>query len=228
MTLPTITAPPGTPVFLADGHGITDDSVFALWKPNTGHSRTRRVWTVSERIVTVQWFLEAEDLAAVDTWLEETLEAASLPFAARVRNQGDGEALLWWRARWVDYSFDMLPLGRARMSGRLFLTGEGSETGPDTSALAMEAGIALIDIRSSIELPSHLAMEVGLALLGPKALRMEASIALLGTYLPHIPDGGNTERIWSGHARTPVPGSEINRATQENLQRAWMGLHHGF
>lgn len=182
MTLPTITAPEGAPVFLAEGHEIEEDSVFAQVAYTTGHSRARRVWTVPERVVTVSWLLEPDVLAAVDDWYETTLRVGSRQFAARVRNQGASAALLWWTARWITYQVEMMNLGRGRVSGTLLLTGDGSEIGPDTGALAMEIEIPLIDIRSNANVPQVLAMEISIALVQPHVLEMEVEIDLLSSY----------------------------------------------
>lgn len=180
MSLPSITAPSGTPPFLAYGHGIEEDSVFANVKSATGHGRKRRVYTVPERVVQVSWFLDADELEAVEDWYENTLQAGSLEFAAQVANQGPG--LLWWTARWVDIQYELLHFGRARVTGSLFLTGEGSETGPDTSDLAMEVVVALIDIRSKAVLSSSLAMEVVINLVQPLELAIEVEIELGSVY----------------------------------------------
>lgn len=208
MTLPTITAPDGAPVFLAEGHGIEEDSVFAQVGYTTGHSRARRVWTVPERAVAVSWLLDADVMAAVDDWYENTLLAGTRQFAARVRNQGAGSALLWWTARWIDFQTEMLNLGRGRVSGMLLLTGEGSETGPETGALAMEVEIALLDVRSTVSVPKNLAMEILIELLQPQVLRMEISIALLNSY--EIVNGRITQ-------------DNVQRETQDGVPRVTQG-----
>lgn len=182
MSLPSITVPPGSPCFLAEGHAITEDSVYADVAPITGHSRTRRVWTVGERVVSVRWFLEAADMARVEAWFENDLLAGSRQFSVEVRSQADGQALVWWAARWVHFETEMMALGRGTVSGQLFLVGEPSDTPPDTSALAAEISIPLMDVRSSLPLPVHLAAEVLIALTQPAQLRAEIVIALLSAY----------------------------------------------
>jgi hypothetical protein len=176
MTLPLITVPEGTPCFLAEGHGIDEDSVFAQVPFATGHSRARRVWSVTERLVSVSWLLEADEMAAVDEWFEDTLQAGAAEFAAQVKNVGAG--LLWWRARWVSFQTEMLHLGRGRVSGVLLLTGEGSVTGPETGVLRMEVLVPLLDVRSLVDVAKPLAMEVLVPLRQPAVLRMEVFVAL--------------------------------------------------
>jgi hypothetical protein len=225
MTLPTITAPSGTPVFLAEGHGIEEDSVFAQVKFATGHSRARRVWTVTERVVSVQWFLEADEMLAVDDWYENVLLAGAREFSAYVRNQGDG--MLWWRARWVEYRTEMLHKGRGRVTGSLLLTGEGSVTGPDTGALEMEIAVALLDTRSTVSVPSGLAMEISIALLQPQLLAAEITVALLSVDTTVGPSSGDIGRLWAGMAITPGRSDDIDITDQTLIQRAWMEIANG-
>lgn len=131
MTLPTIRPPAGTPAFLADGLTISEDSVYASVGMASGHSRQRRRWTVTERVVPVAWLLREQRLADVDRWFNETLEAGTLPFAAPIANQGLGPRRLWWRATWISYQVEMLVgTARGRVTGSLLLVGDGYEVGP--------------------------------------------------------------------------------------------------
>jgi hypothetical protein len=199
MTLPLITPPVGTPLFLVEGHGIDEDSVFDQVAFATGHSRARRVWTVTERAVSVRWLLDADELAAVDAWYEDTLAAGSLEFAVQVKDLGPG--LRWWRARWISFETQLLHLGRGLVTGTLFLTGEGSESGPETGALTMEVDVALLDDRSNVSVPKVLAMEVLVHLLQPAFLQMEVTVSLAGVY-------SLRRRTEAGVVRTTEDGAE--------------------
>lgn len=222
MTLPTLTAPVSAPVFLAEGHGIEEDPVFTDVQVASGHARRRRVFTVAERVVSVRWLLEAAQMAAVDDWFENTLQAGALSWSAQVANQA-GPGLVWWEARWLaPPQFEMLHLGRGLVSGQLFLVGEPSEAGPETGVLRAEMLARLLDVRGNVSVPKVLAMEVLAALEQPQVLRMEIEAALLNVNPEQLLDGGDFERIWVRLARTPVPGDEINRSDQELLQRAWV------
>lgn len=182
MTLPTIIAPPTAPVFLAAGHQINEDGVFAPVRFGTGHARNRRTRTKTERTVSVSWFLEAGPLADVWSWYENDLQAGALPFAARVANQ-EGAGLVYWAARWVDFNIELLPKGRGRLTGQLYLYGEPSETGPDLSELAAEVSIALQGAATAT-IPSNLAAEVVIALEASSSdltLQAEVAIGLDGT-----------------------------------------------
>lgn len=208
-TLPSITAPAAVWPFLADGHSIDEDSHYSQVGFTTGHSRARRRWTETARVVTVRWLLEEADLTAVTSWYEDTLLAGAREWSARVRKQGAGpETGLWWRARWIDYQTEMIGLGRGIVSGRLLLIGEGGVDPPETSTLAMELGIALLDIRSTVSVPAHLAMEITIALLQPTTeLAIEIEVSLLMDYF--VTDARLTEE---GEPR--ITETEDNRAIE--------------
>jgi hypothetical protein len=159
MSLPGITAPPGTPVFFYLGHAVNESSVFATVKMAAGHSRARRKQSVPERIVSVQWQLEAAEMKAVVDWYEDTLKAGALEFSAHVAAETI-TGLVYWQARWKSFSTELQHFGRGRISGELFLRGEPSTDAPNTSSLAMEIGIALRSIRGSIAGNANLAMEI--------------------------------------------------------------------
>lgn len=178
MSLPGITEPEGTPFVLAEGHSIEEDSVYRDVRFGHGHGRKRRVRTAGDRVVAVSKFLKPAQLAAYDDWIEYTLVAASLEFAAQVASQ-DGETPLWWRARWVaPPTFEMLPLGRARVSGSLFLTGEGETEGPDTSTLSMRITAPLVAGAAFIRSPVALSMSITAPLQASLLLSMSITAAL--------------------------------------------------
>lgn len=179
MTLPTILPPSSAPAFLVDGHEFAETGAFSPVRFGSGHARLRRVRSATKRIVFVRWFLEAAPLAAVEAWYESDLKAGSLPFTARVANQ-EGEGLVYWAARWLSFECELLHYGRGRVSGRLLLIGEPSETGPELSELALEARIGLEAIAEAT-IPSDFALEAVIALeasLGDPNMALEVAIAL--------------------------------------------------
>lgn len=199
--LPAITTPPGTAEFLASGYEVDEDSVYSQWRPATGHSRARRVWTVTERVVRIEWFLAAGQLEAVEEWFETTLQVGARTFSARVLNEATGPTLLWWEARWIEIQYDMLPLGRARVSGSLMLFGDGSIEPPEFGLMAAEFRIELKDIRSTVFPPAHLAAEFRIDLIGshPVGLAAEFLIEL-------ALDGGETRVTEAGETRLTEAG----------------------
>lgn len=177
VTLPTIIAPPSAPVFLAAGHQVNEDGAFAPVRFATGHARNRRTRTVTERTVTVGWFLNAGPLADVWAWYENDLQSGTLPFSARVAND-EGDGLVYWAARWVDFQIEMLPNGRGRLTGTLYLYGEPSDVGPDLAELAVEVSVRLAGAATAM-IPSNLAVEVVVALEADSAdLTMQAEVSV--------------------------------------------------
>lgn len=136
MALPPIIAPPGTPVFLADGNDVEDISRHAQVRFATGHGRARPVRAALDSIVSVQWFLEAAQMADVYAWYEDGLDAGARTFSAYLKRFGVG--MYWREARWLNFETEMLHLGRGRVSGRLFLFGPEYTEGPAVNDLAVE------------------------------------------------------------------------------------------
>lgn len=142
MTLPALVAPAGTPPFLAAGHSHAESEVYGDVDFTVGHSRKRRLWVGTDRVVGVEWTLTAAQMAAVDAWFEGSLLAGEREFAARVAAQGPG--LLWWTAQWVEpYEATPLDGGRWHIVGKLLLTGIGYSAGPVLPKLAIEFNAAL-------------------------------------------------------------------------------------
>lgn len=163
MSVPNIKAPPGTPRFLLDGHGIEPVSVHANVTLASGHSRTRRLTTIDSRIVSVSWFLSAAKLAVIDDWYHRVLKSGERQFAAEVADQGPSK-VKWWTARWLDFEISMRTKNRGRLAGRIFITGEPSLIEPSGVDLSLSVTTALRDVRSSIFLPTDLALSVSTAL----------------------------------------------------------------
>ncbi|MEO8153560.1 MAG: hypothetical protein ABI605_10860 [Rhizobacter sp.] len=164
MSLPEITAPPGTPAFLADPHGIDLTPAYADLRQGAGHSRKRRVCTSPPRTVPVGWKLVGQDvMAAVDDWFENALVVGKVEFAAQVKHQGMGAR--WWRAQWVEpYRAEPLPGGAIwYVTGRLLLTGEPSADAPVASSMAAEVGVSLTG-SAAVSAGRFLAAEISVSL----------------------------------------------------------------
>jgi hypothetical protein len=160
MALPEITVPAGAPIFLVAGHQIDEADQYASIPMGRGHSRKRRVTTPpSERVVDVAWILTTAQMAAVDDWFENTLKAGNEFFAAQVANQ-DAFGRLWWKAKWLEpYLSEPLHRGYWRVSGKLFLVGEGTLTPPVSTTLGTEITVPLLG-SASIEVGKGLALEI--------------------------------------------------------------------
>lgn len=145
MPLPQLTLPVGTPHFRARGHSSQRSSQFAHPRFQTGHSRARRVWTASERLVSVSLLLKPGQAAAFRDWFEEALADAGGRFSAQVANDDIGTArLLWYTAE-----FEAPPVYTPRgprhwvIDATLRLTGDGQADGPYTGEMAATAVAAL-------------------------------------------------------------------------------------
>lgn len=161
MALPPIIAPPGTPVFLADGHEVEEVSRHAQVRFGTGHGRARPARTAVDRIISVAWFLSAEQMLDVFNWYEDGLEAGALTFSAYIKRIGAG--MVWREARWIQFETEMLHLGRGRVSGRLMLFGPEYAQGPVINDLAVEVLFPLNAVATPT-IPVELAAELSFAL----------------------------------------------------------------
>jgi hypothetical protein len=169
VALPFITAPAGLPAFLAAGHGIDESELFAPVKPTTGHRRLRRIYTVPERTVNVAWRLSAAQMAVVDDWFENALNAGNQFFAAQVQDQ-DSAAALWWKAKWLaPYQTNALPGGWWRLSGQLRLFEVGSATAPVATALSIAYTVPLTG-SAVVTSPQYLSMSFTVALTSTASL----------------------------------------------------------
>jgi hypothetical protein len=186
VSVPNLKAPPGTPRFQADGHSVEEDSAYAQVGYAQGHSRARRRWTSTQRVVTVSWFLSAQKLQAIDDWYENALKSGERQFAAEVKKEGAGT--LWWTARWISYQCEMKTGNRGRISGSILLTGTPQATAPAGIDLGMSVGVALLDIRSSIVLPADMSMTVSVALNQPLPMAMSLSVPLLSIDGAAVPE----------------------------------------
>lgn len=176
MSLPQITVPAGTPVFLADGHAIEQLPAFSDVQTGSGHGRKRRTRSSPPRRVSVSLNLNAAAMQAFDAWFEDTLQVGQLSFSARVANQGPG--LMWWEAKWVEpYTAEPRGFGKWRVTGTLFLSGEPSSDGPTITSLGLEVSLALKG-SGSIVSDTSLAVEYSLALLTALSLGLEMTFSI--------------------------------------------------
>lgn len=206
MSLPGITAPGSAPAFLVTGHSQQADGLFASLTTGAGHLRRRRVGATQLRRVTVEWFLTAAQMAAVDDWFENALVAGSLPFSARIENEGVGT--VWWSAKWAaPWSAEPINAGKAgivwHVVGQLVLSGSSSTTPPITSDLSVEFSAALVGSAIAV-VPVPLAVEFSAALqpATPLAAEFEADLVsivpyylLIGGGFRLLIGGGNRLRI---------------------------------
>jgi len=143
--LPQLTLPAGTPPFRARGHASQRSSQYAHPRFQTGHSRARRVWTASERLVPVSLLLRSAPAAAFRDWFELVLPDAGGQFSAQVVNDDVGTARLLWYTAEFEAPPVYTPRGRRHwiVDATLRLTGDGQVDGPYTGLLRATATLAL-------------------------------------------------------------------------------------
>ena len=129
MSLPSLTIPAGLPMWLVSGYEVAPGAVYANAAMSTGHSRTRRVYSVAERAEKASLLLTKDQLATFHAWYENDLQAGSLPFSAQFANLGPGTR--WFDALMVgEYTGTPHPGGMTTVSCTLALRGSPSLTGP--------------------------------------------------------------------------------------------------
>ena len=128
MTLPTIRLPATLPVWQLDGYASQESPMFAHVPMQTGHSRTRPIYTASERTETASLRLTAAQLAIWHAWHEDTLLAGVMPFACPVAAPGTG--VQWYEALVLSYSYTPEPGDVHVIECRLLLRGQPSTVGP--------------------------------------------------------------------------------------------------
>jgi len=179
MALPLIFVPTGLPDPLIRGHSQTIDDQFDHVPMVQGQGRKRRLYTASNRTAQVVWLLTEEQMLAWDTWFEETLDRGNRQFACPVAKLGPG-GFEYWTAQFIDPDVDepiLSPAGLWEVSAAVLLTGEPSDTLPDTGELALSTlvtlgGTAVLYVPAPLVLatPVSLGATVGLSLDTPVTL----------------------------------------------------------
>jgi hypothetical protein len=143
MALPQLLMPDGTPPFFRDTHEIELISLYGNTPMQTGAAVKRRLWRSTPRYASVMLELDVTQMAAFDTWFEDTLKVGAEFFSAQIQNQGPG--LLWWKCRFFEpYSTEYLGGIWWRLSARLLLDGDGSVSAPEPTGLVGAVEIHLL------------------------------------------------------------------------------------
>lgn len=177
MTLPLLRVPATLPLFRNIGHTVEEDDVFATIGNASGHNRRRRVKSIPPRTVSVSWRLSREQMAVFDAWFEDSLVVGKKQFAVPVRND-EGEGITWWTGAWLEVpKTDPMPNGRWSFEGTLLLTGEPTNTPPDTEPLAIAfSGALVVTATNSVTNP--------LAISFSAALEVAAAVSVSSTVSP--------------------------------------------
>lgn len=198
MSLPEILVPAGTPVFLENEHAQQPRGVYCDVPMGTGIPRRRRVSTTSPRTVAVSWSVNADRVAAIKAWYDNTLKAGSLPFSAHVARIG-ARGLMWWSATWVDPpNYEPVTARRWRVTGDLLLEGQGSVDGPVFTSAAAEFNAAMVAtaivIRTAIASAEFVA---ALTTIAPSRAEFSAAMTTLENDTPSRATSSGEIRITS-------------------------------
>jgi hypothetical protein len=170
MSLPLIFTPAGIPLPLIEGFGIALGEQFDHVGALQGEGRKRRVYTTAPRTAQVAWLLTEQQMADFDGWLENTLQALTQRFTLGLQRIGVG--LEYWAAEFVgEPSKDPIPSpnGLWRVVGSVLLTGEPSDTPPETGALALRTivelnGSAVLTVPNPLSLHTYVRLGSRVAL----------------------------------------------------------------
>lgn len=147
LLLPPLTLPASSGAFRREGHTIEMLPLYGDAPMQTGSARRRRVYLATPRMVTVSLEVTQTGVREFAAWFEGPLRAGTNYFSAQVANQGPG--LLWWKARVIaaqgqkPYQTDYLGGVWWKISMKLMLFGDGSTTGPASTALSGGVTFAL-------------------------------------------------------------------------------------
>jgi hypothetical protein len=132
MPLPTAQMPAAVPDWLVAPHDLALGLPVATVPFITGAARMRRVAVGITRTLAAEMLLTQAQAEAAHGFMEDDLQAATLPFSARTL-AADG-ARAWWHARFASPArWTAVPAAQGplwRLQATLRLEGEPSTTGP--------------------------------------------------------------------------------------------------
>lgn len=132
MALPSIQMPATLPDWRIQPHDATLGTPYAAVEFSVGQARRRRVATGTAQKLAAELLLTEAQAATLHTFIEDTLEAAALPFA--LRTIGPDGARQWWHARFATApAWQCIATGSGpqwQVSATFRLEGEPSTTAP--------------------------------------------------------------------------------------------------
>lgn len=196
--LPEITTPPGIPQFRHNSNAIQLLSLYADIPMRTGSMRKRRLYTAAPRIVQVEWFLTAAQMATVESWYQDDLHVGELWFSSRLR--GTGGTMQWFKTRWLEpYQQTPMSGGYWTVTGKLLIEGDASDAPPENTTLGLEVG-AFLTGSAAVTVETVLALEIAVALRSLTQLSLEVTVPLTASAAFPIPDDFNAlQREDSGY-----------------------------
>ena len=181
MALPLIFVPSGLPLPLVRGHAQSIDDQFDHVPMRQGEGRKRRLYTASNRVARLIWLLTEAQTLEWEAWFEETLDRGNREFACPVAKlEGPAGAVEYWTAQFIDPDVDdpiASPTGLWEISVSVLLTGEPSDTLPDTGELVLETFVTLGGT-AALTVPAPLALSTLVTLGATIGLSLETIVDL--------------------------------------------------
>ena len=128
MALPSLVMPASLPGWVFAGYAEEEAALYAHAPMSTGHSRCRRRWSVSDRLLSASLILTADQVKVFHDWHENDLMAGVVPFAAKVAQMGPG--FVWFDALLLKYESTPEAGGITTIDCSLLLRGDPSPTPP--------------------------------------------------------------------------------------------------
>lgn len=155
--------PAGVPCFLLSGHAVEPDALHDSLDFMQGHGREVQLFTVAPRYAEVSLDLSEAQAGQVDEWMQTALVVLTAPWTAEIAPLGASSR--YWAAQWVAppawsprarKQADGSHSTRWRLSGRLLLTGEGSDAKPLGGVLSTTY---TIDLTGSVRISAAVALD---------------------------------------------------------------------
>lgn len=179
MALPLIFIPTGLPLPLVRGHAQTIDDQFDHVPAMQGEGRKRRLYTASNRTARLIWLLTETQMLAFDAWFESTLDKGKRQFSCPVAKLGPG-GIEYWAAEFINVDTDdpiASPTHLWEVSASVLLTGEPSDTLPDTGVLSLDTAVSLGGT-AALLVPIHLTIDTVVSLGGVTGLAIDTVVSL--------------------------------------------------
>ena len=128
MPLPSRTMPSTLPDWRIEGYQAEPEPIFGHVRMSTGAGRSRQIWTAADRVESASIKLWPASLPIWFTFVEDTLQAGLLPFAARLANLGPG--VRWYETQLLEWRSTPKPNGATIITARLLLRGDAYLSGP--------------------------------------------------------------------------------------------------
>lgn len=224
MALPLIFLPPELPLPLVRGHAQTIDDQFDHVPMMQGEGRKRRLYTTSNRTAQLTWLLTESQMLIWDAWFEDTLDAGQRQFTCPIAKLGPPGLVEYQTAEFISPDVDdpiASPNGLWEVSVPVLLTGEPSDTLPDTGILTLDTIVSLGGTGALI-VPNAFALDTVVSLGATIGLTLDTvvSLGIIDNGAPANED--DFELRWIIQGLTYAPGFTEHITTEEQAARSYI------